>query len=47
MRHGRRTPAGAVIRVLARILALTAPIWHDDRTGRPIKRSLIAHDHQP
>ncbi|MEO3863926.1 IS982 family transposase [Acrocarpospora sp. B8E8] len=44
-RHGGRTPAGVVIRVLARILALTAAIWHNDKTGQPIKRSLLAYDH--
>jgi hypothetical protein len=26
-------------------LALTAAIWHNDRTGQPIKRSLLAYDH--
>jgi len=30
------------IRVLQRILALTAVIWHNDKIGAPIKRSLIA-----
>jgi Transposase DDE domain len=44
-RHGGRTPAGVISRVLARILALTAAIWHNDKTGQPIKRSLIAYDH--
>jgi hypothetical protein len=44
-RHGGRTPAGVVIRVLARILALTAAIWHNDKTGQPVKRSLTAYDH--
>jgi hypothetical protein len=44
-RHGRRTPAGVIIRVLARILALTAAIWHNDRTDQPVKRSLTAYDH--
>lgn len=44
-RHGGRTRAGVVIRVLARILALTAAIWLNDSTGQPIKRSLIAYDH--
>jgi hypothetical protein len=34
-----------IIRVLARILAITAAIWHNDKTGQPIKRSLIAYDH--
>jgi hypothetical protein len=44
-RHGGRTPAGVIIRVLARVLALTAAIWHNDKTGQPVKRSLIAYDH--
>ncbi len=44
-RHGGRTPAGVIIRVLSRILALTAVIWHNDKTEEPIKRSLIAYDH--
>ncbi|MET7791010.1 IS982 family transposase, partial [Streptomyces sp900116325] len=33
------------VRVLFRILALTAAIWHNDKTGHPIKRSLTAYDH--
>ncbi len=44
-RHGGRTPAGVLIRVLQRILALTAAIWHNDRAGQPVKRSLLAYDH--
>jgi hypothetical protein len=44
-RHGGHTPAGVIIRILQRILALTAAIWHNDRTGQPVKRSLIAYDH--
>lgn len=44
-RHGGRTPAGVIIRVLTRILALTAAVWHNDHTGQPVKRSLIAYDH--
>lgn len=44
-RHGGRTPAGVIVRVLQRILALTAAIWHNDKTSQPIKRSLIAYDH--
>jgi hypothetical protein len=44
-RHGARTPAGVMVRVLQRILALTAAIWHNDKTGQPVKRSLIAYDH--
>jgi hypothetical protein len=44
-RHGGRTLAGVIIRVLTRILALTRVIWPNDKTGQPIKRSLIAYDH--
>jgi hypothetical protein len=44
-RHGGRTPAGVVARVLTRILALTTAIWHNDKAGQPIKRSLVAYDH--
>ena len=44
-RHGGRTPAGVWVRVLQRILALTAAIWHNDHTGQPVKRSLLAYDH--
>ncbi|MGH3487776.1 MAG: IS982 family transposase, partial [Actinopolymorphaceae bacterium] len=44
-RHGGHTPTGLTVRVLQRILALTAAIWHNDRTGQPTKRSLTAYDH--
>ena len=44
-RHGGHTPNGVIVRVLQRILALTAAIWHNDQTGQPIKRSLTAYDH--
>jgi hypothetical protein len=44
-RHGGKTPAGVTVRVLLRILALTAAIWHNDKTGQPVKRSLTAYDH--
>jgi hypothetical protein len=44
-RHGGRSPAGVSVRVLARILALTAAVWHNDKTGQPVKRSLTAYDH--
>ncbi|MFE4369680.1 hypothetical protein ACFRMN_15895 [Streptomyces sp. NPDC056835] len=44
-RHGARTPAGVLARVGERILALTAAIWHNRTTDRPITRSLIAYDH--
>ena len=32
-------------RVLQRILALTAAIWHNDKTDQSILRSLTAYDH--
>jgi hypothetical protein len=44
-RHGGHTPAGIMVRILQRILALTAAIWHNDHTGAPVHRSLIAYDH--
>jgi Transposase DDE domain len=43
--HGGRTPVGVAVRVLQRILALTAAIWHNHHTGQPTLRSLIAYDH--
>jgi hypothetical protein len=44
-RHGGHTPQGVIVRVLQRILALTAAIWHNDRAGQPVLRSLVAYDH--
>ncbi len=44
-RHGGRTPGGVIVRVLQRILALTAAIWHNDQASQPVKRSLLAYDH--
>lgn len=44
-RHGGRTPQGVCARVMQRILALTAAIWHNDQTGAPVLRSLTAYDH--
>jgi hypothetical protein len=43
--HGGHTPNGVLIRVLQRILALTATIWHNWHTGQPVMRSLTAYDH--
>jgi hypothetical protein len=43
--HGGRTEEGILARILYRILALTAAIWHNDKTGQDVKRSLIAYDH--
>jgi hypothetical protein len=42
--HGGRTLAGVYARIAARLLALAAGIWHNEHTGAPIKRSLIAYD---
>ena len=45
-RHGGRTKTGVIARVLQRILALTAVIWHNQTTQQPgPARSLIAYDH--
>ena len=44
-RHGGRTPAGVCARIAQRVLALTAAIWHNDRLGLPVRRSLTAYDH--
>jgi hypothetical protein len=44
-RHGGHTPGGVTVRVLQRILALTAAIWHNDTTRQPVLRSLVAYDH--
>jgi hypothetical protein len=44
-RHGGKTPEGILARVLARVLVLTAAIWHNDKTGQPVMRSLTAYDH--
>ena len=43
--HGGRTIGGVAARILQRVLALTAVIWHHDRIGQPILRSLTAYDH--
>jgi hypothetical protein len=44
-RHRGRTPGGVAVRVLQRILALTAAIWHNDHTGQTARRALTAYDH--
>ena len=43
--HGGRTFEGVAIRVAQRILAMAAAIWHNNKTGQPVTRSLIAYDH--
>ncbi len=44
-RHGGHTWRGVVTRVLQRLLALTAAIWHKGRLSRDPVRSLLAYDH--
>lgn len=45
-RHGGRTRPGVCARVLQRILALTAAIWHNETTEQPgPARSLTHYDH--
>ena len=45
-RHGGRKPAGVCARILQRLLALTAAIWHNETNNRPgPARSLLAYDH--
>jgi hypothetical protein len=43
--HGGRTIQGVTARVLQRLLALTAAIWHNHHTNQPVVRSLLAYDH--
>jgi hypothetical protein len=43
--HGGHTITGVAVRVYQRLLALTAAIWHNDHSGQPVKRSLLAYDH--
>jgi len=44
-RHAARSLAGIAARVLQRLLALTAVIWHNHHSGQPVLRSLVAYDH--
>jgi hypothetical protein len=41
----RPHPAGLWARIIQRLLALNACIWHNWQIGAPVKRSLIAYDH--
>jgi hypothetical protein len=36
---------GLCARILQRLLARNAAIWHDWLIGAPVKRSLVAYDH--
>jgi hypothetical protein len=41
-----RTEEGVLARILYRLLALTAAIWHNDQTGQDVKSDpLIAYNH--
>lgn len=45
-RHGGRKPQGVCARILQRLLALTAAIWHNETSNQPgPARSLLAYDH--
>lgn len=44
-RHGGHSPQGVATRVIQRLFALTAAIWHNHQTGQPVLRSLTAYDH--
>lgn len=44
-RHGGRVPSGVAARVVQRLLALTAAIWHNEWLGLAVRRSLVAYDH--
>jgi len=44
-RHAARSLAGLAARVLQRLLALTAVIWHNEQTNQPVRRSLTQYDH--
>jgi hypothetical protein len=43
--HGGRVPRGLWTRIVQRLLALNAAIWHNWAIGALVKRSLIAYDH--
>lgn len=43
--HGGHSQQGVLTRVLQRLLALTAAIWHNHHSGQPVLRSLTAYDH--
>jgi hypothetical protein len=40
-----KTIRGLITRVATQLLALTAAIWHNERSGAPVLRSLTAYDH--
>ena len=44
-RHGGHSAQGVATRVIQRLLALTAAIWHNHHNGKTVLRSLTAYDH--
>jgi hypothetical protein len=44
-RHAARSLSGVAVRVLQRLLALTAVIWRNEQVSAPVLRSLTAYDH--
>ena len=44
-RHAGHSQQGVLTRVVQRLLALTAAIWHNHHTGQHVLRSLTAYDH--
>jgi hypothetical protein len=45
MIRGGRTFEGVAVLVAQRVLAMTPRIWHNDKIGAPVTRSLVAYDH--
>jgi hypothetical protein len=43
--HGGHSAQGVTARILQRLLALTAAIWHNHHSRQPVLRSLTAYDH--
>jgi hypothetical protein len=43
--HGGHSSQGVTVRILQRLLALTAAIWHNHHSRQPVLRSLTAYDH--
>jgi len=43
--HRARTLRGVAARIATQLLALTAAVWHNERCGAPVLRSLTAYDH--
>lgn len=44
---GAHKPDGLFTRIVQRLLALNAALWHNWATGERHKRSLVAYDHRP